>query len=229
MSSDSPFVPLEHSYTETQRLEFSLDLSHDTESLWRGIRKDQRERIRHLEREGVVVEMDATQEGVKELKAVREATQAKRDRQGLGYELSIDEAFYECLFEHLVQRGAARLFVAKHAGQVIAALFFATFNRRAYSVFSGSTDLGYRVGAQSGLFWTAVETFKAERFRELNRGGVPVSAARASDPLHGIYLFKLRLGTTPSVCHSGEKVLRPVRDRLVQLCKRVKKPRGADS
>src|SRR2546426_5096835 len=65
MSSDSPFVPLEHSYTETQRMEFSLDLSHDTESLWRGIRKDQRERIRRLEREGVVVEMDATREGVR--------------------------------------------------------------------------------------------------------------------------------------------------------------------
>jgi len=227
MSSDSLFVPLEHSYTETQRLEFSLDLSHDTESLWRGIRKDQRERIRRLEREGVVVEMDATREGVRGLQAVREATQAKRAQQGLGYELSADEAFYGRLYEHLVQRGAARLFVAKHAGQVIAALFFATFNRRAYSVFSGSTDIGYRVGAQSGLFWTAVETFKAEEFRELNRGGVPVSAARETDPLHGIYLFKLRLGTTPSVCHSGEKVLSPVRDRLVQLCHRVKKPRGA--
>src|SRR5439155_10029345 len=204
------------------------DLSHETEGLWRGIRKDQRERIRRLEREGVVVEMDATREGVKGLKAVREVTQSKRDQQGLGYELSKDEAFYERLYAHLVQRGVARLFVARYAGQVIAALFFATFNRRAYSVFSGSTDIGYRVGAQSGLFWTAVETFKAEEFRELNRGGVPVSAARETDPLHGIYLFKLRLGTTPSVCHSGEKVLSPVRERLVQLCNRAKRLRRAD-
>jgi lipid II:glycine glycyltransferase (peptidoglycan interpeptide bridge formation enzyme) len=229
MSSDSPFVPSEHSYTETQRLEFSLDLSRETESLWRGIRKDQRERIRRLEREGVAIEIEATREGVKGLQAVREATQAKRDQQGLGYEISMDEAFYERLYAHLVQRGVARLFVARHAGQVIAALFFATFNRRAYSVFSGSTDLGYRVGAQSGLFWTAVETFKAEGFCELNRGGIPASAARETDPLHGIYLFKLRLGTTPSVCHSGEKVLSPVRDRLGQLCHRVKRLRGVDS
>jgi hypothetical protein len=197
------------------------------DNLWSGVAKDQREKIKRLKRQGVIVEVGLNHEDIQGLRLAREATQAKWARRGQGYELSSDDAFYEGLYEHLLKRGAGRLFVARHEGQVIGALFFATFNKKACSMFSGSTDVGYKLGAQSGLFWAAVEAFKSEGFRDLNRGGIPASAASESDPLHGIYLFKLRLGTTPLVCHSGEKVLSPVRDRLVQFYNRVKRLRGA--
>ncbi len=221
MSGRSAFVPSEYGYMESQRLEFSLDLSRDMDSLWKGIRKDQRERIRRLERMGVTVEIGTTEEDLQGLRLAREATQTKRSGQGQGYQLSSDDGFYEGIYEHLLNRGAARLFVARHSGQVVAALFFVIFNGKAYSVFSGSTDQGYKLGTQCGLFWTAVETFKADGFQELNRGGVSASAASESDPLHGIYLFKVRLGTTPLMCRSGQKVLSPLRDRLSRLRKRL--------
>lgn len=217
MSGMSPFVPLEHGYTETQRVEFTIDLHRDLDSLWHSIRKDQRERIRRLQREGVYCELETTREALQGLQEARESTQAKRFQKGQGYELPTDGTFYERLYEHLMQRGAARLFVARHAGTVIAALFFATFNGHAYSMFSGSTTLGYKLSAQSGLFWAAVETFKAEGFVALNRGGVPAAAANASDPLHGIYSFKARLGTNPILCRSGYKVLRSLRDRVIRV------------
>jgi hypothetical protein len=217
MSGASPLVPGAHGYRETRRVEFLVDLRRDRDSLWKAIRKDQRERIRRLEREGVSVEATTRPEDIQGLASVRQATQEKRSERGQVYEVRADETFSADLYDHLVKQGAARLFVARRAGDVLAALFFVTFNDRAYSVYSGSTEAGYRIGAQSGLFWTAVERFKDEGFELLNRGGVPASAEDESHPLHGIYLFKLRLGTTPTVCRSGTKVLSKFRDRLVRL------------
>jgi lipid II:glycine glycyltransferase (peptidoglycan interpeptide bridge formation enzyme) len=115
----------------------------------------------------------------------------------------------------------ARLFLAKRSGETLGAIFFAVFNRRACSIFSGSTEVGYKLGAQSGLFWAAVESFKSDGVLELNRGGVPESAANETDSLHGIYRFKQRLGATPLVCRSGERILSPFRHRLLCLGKRV--------
>ena len=228
MSADSAFVPSEHGYTESRRVEFSLDLTRDLDSLWKGIGKDQRERIRRHGRQSVRIEEGVRQEDLQGLRLAREATQARRSRRGQGYELPVDEGFYAALYECLVKRGAARFFVARQGDEALAALFFATFGGRAYSVFSGSTERGYELGTQGGLFWTAVETFKAEGFHELNRGGVPVSAENEADPLHGIYLFKKRLGTTPRLCRSGSKVLSRVRDGLTRLRDDVRAWMGAE-
>jgi lipid II:glycine glycyltransferase (peptidoglycan interpeptide bridge formation enzyme) len=174
--------------------------------------KDQREKIKRLKREAVAIEIGNALEDLQSLRSTREATQAKRSLHGQGYQLSGDDKFYESIHEYLVKRGVATLFIARHKSQIIAALFFMTFNKKACSVFSGSTD----------LFWKAVETFKSQGFEELNRGGVPASAVSESDALHGIYIFKLRLGATPLMCRSGEKVLNPWADRLTRLRNRLR-------
>jgi Acetyltransferase (GNAT) domain len=226
MSGTSPLRPAEHGFVETERVEFSLDLARDAEALWQGIRKDQREKIRRLKREGIVIAEGTSLEDLRALGAAREATQARRDERGQGYDLPSDGDLYESLYRHLMSQGAARLFLARQADTVLAAILFSTFNGRAYSVFSGSTESGYRLGTQSGLFWAAVETFKAEGFRELNRGGVPASAAGEGDPLHGIYTFKLRLGTTPQGCRSGVKVLDPLRHGLRRFRDQLRRAAG---
>jgi GNAT superfamily N-acetyltransferase len=217
MSGDSELLPGPQGYAETQRFEFVVDLTRSTDELWQGVRKDQRERIRRLDREGVTVEIGSTRCDIDGLRAVRESTQEKRVGRGQEYDLPADREFYDKLFDHLIARGGARLLLAQRNGETLAALFFLTFNGRACSMFSGSTALGYRLGAQSKLFWGAVEMFKKDGYGELNRGGVPASAADESDPQHGIYQFKLRLGTTPRLCRSGEKILSPMRDRLARL------------
>jgi hypothetical protein len=216
-AGQSNFCPANLGYVETRRVEFCVDLHQSKDNLWKSVSRDQRERIKRLSREGVSVEMGTQREHLEGLKLAREFTQAKRSQQGHEYELMADGNFYETVFEYLVQRGAARLFLARRAGETIGAIFFGAFNGRACSIFSGSTELGYKLAAQSGLYWAAVESFKADSFLELNRGGVPESAADASDPLHGIYRFKQRLGTTPRLCRSGHKILRPLHHRLRQF------------
>ena len=56
--------------------------------------------------------------------------------------------------------------------------------------------------------------------------GVPASAEKDDDPLHGIYRFKIRLGTTPVTCRSGEKVLNRLQDGLAQLWLRLRQALG---
>lgn len=219
----SAYCPSDFGYLETRRVEFCVDLCPSLEELWKNISRDQRERIRRLSREGVSIAVGMEREDLKGLKLAREFTQAKRSQQGLGYDLPANGDFYEMIFQYLVKRGVARLFLAKRAGETLGAIFFAAFNRRACSIFSGSTEVGYKLGAQSGLFWAAVESFKSDGFLELNRGGVPESAANETDPLHGIYRFKQRLGATPLVCRSGERILSPFRHRLLCLGKQVLK------
>ena len=117
----------------------------------------------------------------------------------------------------LLRRGVAKLFLARRASETLGAILFAAFRGRAYSVFSGSTPDGYRLGVQSGLFWSAVRAFKSEGYEILNRGGVIGASADPAHPLHGIYRFKERLGTTPVPCRSGVKVVHPLFGLLQRL------------
>jgi hypothetical protein len=212
MSGDSPLAPAAQGYVEYERVEFAVDLTRDVASLWQALHRKQRERVRQLRRAGVTLESGSGQADLSRLHAAREATRGRRASRGQEYEASPD-ALYEHLERCLVKRGMGRLFTARAGDETVAAIFFVTFAGRACSIFSGSTELGYRLGAQSGLYWTAVETFKAEGLVELNRGGVPAAAATEGHALSGIYQFKLRLGATPRRCRSGEKVLSPLRHR----------------
>ena len=221
MSAYTSFKPKKLKYSEHLRAEFLVDLTQETESLWQLIKKDQRERIKRTDKKGLVLSEGIHWDDLKGLKIVRESTQERRTSRNQGYDLRKEEEFYSRIYEDLIKPGAARLFIAKHNDDIVAAILFATFNRQAYSVFSGSTDFGYKAGAQSGLYWLAVNTFKKEGFQLLNRGGVPAAAEMEGHELHGIYRFKHRLGTTPYICRSGSKVLSPVRNGLCELKNKI--------
>jgi len=224
LAGGSAYFPCDFGYRETRRLEFCVDLYASKEELWRNISRDQRERIRRLSREGVATEIGMERKDLKDLEVAREFTQAKRSQQGMGYDLPTSGEFYDAIYEYLIKRGVARLFLAKRGREILGAILFAAFNGRASSIFSGSTEFGYKLGVQSGLFWAAVESFKKEGFLELNRGGILESAANETDPLHGIYRFKQRLGTRPVVCRSGERILSPLRYRLLGFGSRILRP-----
>jgi lipid II:glycine glycyltransferase (peptidoglycan interpeptide bridge formation enzyme) len=204
-------------YSTAERVEFMVDLTAEEDALWNAIKKDQRDRVRRLARDGIEYETATTLEGMGALSNVRQTALERRLERDQGFSLPSEVRYYELLFRTLVEPGAARLLLAKQQGAVVAAILYATFGGKAYSIFSGSTDAGYKLSAQTGLFWHAVTSFRREGFRWLDRGGVPAAAANEGDELHGIYRFKHRLGTTPVRCVSGEKVLSPIRDRIARL------------
>jgi Acetyltransferase (GNAT) domain len=211
-------------YATTDRFEFEVDLTADAEALWNAVKKDQRDRIRKLTQAGVEYEWTTRADAIDALGAVRETALERRTERDQGFDLPSDPDYYRKLYDSLIAPGAARLLLAKQGGAVIAAILYATFAYKAYSVFSGSNEAGYKLGAQTGLFWFAVTTFKEEGFRVLNRGGVPAEAAEEQNPLHGIFSFKKRLGTTPVRCVSGERILSRVKDRIARLREFVRRP-----
>jgi len=206
-----------HGYATSDRTEFEVDLTADGEALWQAIKKDQRDRVRKLTQAGVGFEWTSRADAIAALSTVREGALERRLEREQGFSLPSDPEYYGRLHDALLAPGAARLLIARQGGAVIAAILYATFARKAYSVFSGSTEVGYKLSAQTGLYWYAVTTFKKEGYRVLNRGGVPAAAADESHPLHGIYRFKHRLGTTPVLCRSGEKILSPFKDSVARL------------
>jgi GNAT superfamily N-acetyltransferase len=216
MSAASPIRPSEFGYREHERVEFQADLRLGPEKLWSALKKDQRERIRHLERDGMTVALGSERSDLSLLRAMQESTQERRQQKGQGYELEGGEAFFDRVHERLVRPGLGRLFLAKRDGEAVGGIFFHVWGGKAYSMFSGSTPEGYRAGAQTYLYWRAVERFLEEGLVLLNRGGVPASAAVEGDPLHGLYRFKTRLGTTPVACYSGTKTLLPALAALRQ-------------
>jgi hypothetical protein len=217
LSGHSELVPADLGYAESRRIEFSVDLTANLDDVWKGVKKDHRERIRRLKREEIKIEVAAARADLEALKFAREMTRERREEKGQTYEVEHSAELYDRLQDELMERGLACLLIAKRENEVLGSICFLTFNGRANSIFSGSTAAGYKMGVQALLFWSAVEAFKADGFRELNRGGVPESAAAESDALHGIYRFKSRLGTTPFLCRSGEKILRPLMHRISSL------------
>lgn len=204
-------------YSTTERIEFVVDLTVTEDALWSGMKKDQRDRIRRLSRDGVEYQTTSLLEDMQALSVVRQTALERRLERDQGFGLPSDGNYYEMLHRALVQSDAAKLLLARQRGVVVAAILYATFGMKAYSIFSGSTEAGYKLSAQTGLFWYAVTAFKRDGFLVLDRGGVPAAAANEEHELNGIYRFKHRLGTTPVRCVSGEKVLSPVKEGMARL------------
>ena len=221
MSGHSLFIPKDHGYTESRRVEFHVDLSKSEDELWSGMAKDQKARVRQIEKKGTIIEECQGRSDFNYLHSVRITTKERRASSGMGYDLTEDQKYYDILYESLSAKGSGRLFFAKYESDVLAAIYFSTFNRQAYSVFSGSSKIGYKMGAQTGLYWQAVKTFKAEGFSLLNRGGVDASTEDKSHKMHGLYRFKKRLGTVPVLCRSGEKISSPMRYNLLNLKRHI--------
>ena len=220
-SGRSPILPAAGGFRETERVEFVADLTAGLDAIWGAIDKKQRERIRQLERKEVLVTAESGRDALRILQSLRGATQQKRAARGQGYSLATGSRLDDAIDRRLLQENLARIFVARVQGEPVAAILYATFSGRAYSMFSGSSQAGYRLGAQSLLYWRAVQHFSTDGFVELNRGGGPGAAASPEHPLHGIYQFKLRLGTTPLTCRSGVKVLSPLRASIADLKNRI--------
>lgn len=119
------------------------------DSLWTGIGKDQRDKIKRLAREHVSIEEGGTRDDLQGLGMARAATQAKRAARGQGYESNAGAGYYADIFDYLMARDAGRLFVAREGGEVVAGLFFSTFNSRAYSVLSSATENAATASARS--------------------------------------------------------------------------------
>jgi Acetyltransferase (GNAT) domain len=193
----------------SRRVEFVVDLRQPLDAVWKSINKEQREKIRRSEKAGISVQTSDSSLAYQDLLALQVATRDRRTAQGHGYDLDTDGQRYEHLCATLTAAGLSRLFIATHDGKPVSAILFGTFNKRAYSIYSGSDPTGYKFSAPSLIFWRALQWFHEHDFELVNRGGVSADAKTPEHPQHGIYFYKSRLGTHEQPCTSGVVDLRP--------------------
>lgn len=223
-SGESRLPLAETGFSEKRRIEFHFALQDPIDTLWNRVAKEQREKIRRAEKKNVEVKIAS---GLGELLALRElqaATKERREEMGQGYDLDIDDQRYRQLSEVLGKSGLLVLFMAYLEGEAISGILFGSFNRRAYSIFSGSNAVGYKLSTPSLLFWRAVQHFRESDFILLNRGGVPYESQNDTHPAHGIYFYKGRLGAVPLVCIGGKKIMSSFRHQAYSCLERYVLP-----
>jgi hypothetical protein len=196
-----------------------LDILPDEKALLDGMRGAQR-KIRKAEREGVEVMEARSLADVEAYHALSRDTADRIRSRSRFTELPL--AFFVEVWRRMVPAGHARLFLARHEGQLIAGNLF---------VVHGDTMLYYQGAstrdrtqtlrqAPAACFWAAIRAARAFGLSRFDFGGC-TPTDDPSDPRYGVWEFKKKWGGELVRFHNAEVLLAP---RVVALQDRVVAP-----
>jgi len=121
----------------------------------------------------------------------------------------------------LTAHGRGRLFGAFSEGGLEAGVFFAVFGKRAYMIYSGSTDRGREAGAPFLAMFGALCELRAAGFEQINLGGAGGDAPDPGSIDHGLHQFKTRFGAEAEPRTSGSLIVRPFRAGAISAARRL--------
>lgn len=226
------FLPIDEIHPARHRMSLPLGEGAEEETVFKGIAKATRQRIRHAEKDGTVVARHDARasgpEGAGEgFASPGEPADAALDR---FYDLllatgeRLDFTFgprHEYVAWWLAALGAGHLLYleARAAdGTELAGLVLYRHGRRLTTVHSGDRAEARKAhpGALHLLRWRAIQLAIREGCREMDLGGVDVAGARAEpkpgDPMHGLYQHKQSFGASwLELTGAHERVIRPRR------------------
>jgi len=180
-------------------VEFLVDMSKGEETLLQAMHKKHRKNLRLSQDSGLDVVEDATLEAFLSVREMQQSSAERSAEKGNRYGIQ-DERFYRESFETVYRDGPGRVLFALKDGQVVAALAYLEFGRKAITVRSGSNPVGYETSAMYLLQFELFKRLAQRGFLELNIGGVPAAAVESSHPQHGLYNYKRYYGGTPRFC-----------------------------
>jgi lipid II:glycine glycyltransferase (peptidoglycan interpeptide bridge formation enzyme) len=183
------------------------------EGMLAAMKPKHRYNVRLAERRGVTVE--------------RGADAAEMWRQGRGTERRQDiallgQAQYRRRLELLEW---ARVYVARHEGEALAAIFVARFAGRAYYLYGGSIGRRLELKPTYAVQWAAMRDAAGAGCRDYDLWGMPPTADDAGHPWHGLWQFKAGFGgELLQYCGAWDLVISPMGarlDELGHLCRRL--------
>lgn len=180
------FVPAasQSGFEGTQpRFVFRLDIRPSPAELLASFHPKTRYNIRLAIRRGVVVKQDCTREDLPVFYRLLLET-ARRDGflvRGLTY--------FEALWEELVSRDYARLFLAYYQGEAIAGALAFSLGDKAWYIYGASSSRHREVMPNYLLQWTMINWAKERGCTLYDFRGAPPTPDPAH-PLHGLYRFK---------------------------------------
>jgi hypothetical protein len=196
-----------------------LDLALDERALLKGMHGAER-KIRKAEKEGVEVAEAKSLEDVDAYHALSVETSDRIRARSTFTELP--RAFFVDVWRRMIPAGHARLFLARHDGQLIAGdLFFVHGDTMLYYQGASTRDRAHTLRqAPAACFWAAIRAARAAGLRRFDFGGC-TPTDDPSDPRYGVWEFKKKWGGTLETFYNAEVLLSP---RVVALQERVMAP-----
>lgn len=173
--------------------EFAVDLRQGMDAILKGMHKKHRKNLREAEAAGLEVVEDNSLEAFLLLRDMQQSSSERASERGNSYGIQGDD-FFRATYEANYRNGPGRVLYARHNDEYVAALAFLAFSKKAVTVRSGSTAVGYETSA---MYLLQVELFRRLRedgFEVLNIGGVPAEAAQSGHPQNGLYDYKRYYG-----------------------------------
>ncbi len=169
------------------RFVFRLPLRGKAEDVMASFHPKTRYNIRLAERRGVTVRVGQNLEDLATFYRILVET-ARRDRF-----LIRAESYYRDMWELLVERGLARLFLADYAGQTLAGTIAFILGDKAWYVYGASSNAHREVMPNYLLQWTMIRWALDSGCTLYDFRGVS-GHLEPSDPLYGLYRFKKGFG-----------------------------------
>jgi len=196
-----------------------LDVTRDERALLAGMDGAQR-KIRKAEREGVEVTEAQSLADVEAYHRLSSDTADRIRTRSRFTELPL--AFFVEIWQRMVPAGHARLFLARHQGELIAGnLFFVHGDTMLYYQGASTRDRAQTLRqAPAACFWTAIREAKKLGLARFDFGGC-TPTADVTDPRYGVWEFKKKWGGQLVTFYNAEILLAP---RVVALQERIVAP-----
>lgn len=196
-----------------------LDITSDERALLAGMDGAQR-KIRKAEREGVEV---TEAQSVADVEAYHRLSSDTADRirtRSCFTELPL--AFFLDIWRHMMPAGRARLFLARHQGELIAGnLFLIHGDTMLYYQGASTRDRAHTARqAPTACFWLAIREARKLGLARFDFGGC-TPTADPTDPRYGVWEFKKRWGGRLDTFYSADILLAP---RVVEFQDRIVAP-----
>ena len=185
--------------TPTIRKEYILDMRASLTELIRKIKKNRRTDVRAAERNGLTFHEVGSPEILNDLLNLQKETKSIRLSKNYGDYASLYISYLnkETLYT-LFKNGIARAFCVKRKEEILSVSLEAVYHKRAYGLFAGTNQLGYKLKSNALLNFKIIEKLKSEGIEFYNFGGVPSDASA-----QGLSFFKASFGARDQVCVGG--------------------------
>lgn len=162
---------------------FRLDITPDEDTLLANMHNKTRYNIRLATRKGVNIKSECTKEDLKPFYRILQETCARDNFLVRSY------SYFEDMWDFLVERGHAKLFMAEYQGKYIAGTLAFIFGEKVWYIYGASSNSYRNVMPNYLLQWTMIKWAKENNCTLYDFRGVPGNLTE-DNPLYGLFKFK---------------------------------------
>lgn len=185
-------------FKPSTRREYVLDLRPSLAELRKNMKNRMRD-VRAAESNGLTFHEGGSPEILDDLMSLLEETKSVRLAKNYqNYSYFYISYLDQDALHRLFKNGILKAFYVKKQDDVLSVTVDAVHHRRAYGLFVGTSQAGYKLKANAFIQFKTIEKFKNEGIEFYNFGGVPSDSSAK-----GLVFFKTSFGARERLCCGG--------------------------